>query len=150
MKIELNWIEIEIESKLKKRAWQKLQIQNWNLFQGENTQGFKEMTSSDTKGRWWEGRYNHTEAYIIFQRLDHVNKDNLLPMAVNRGTRNQDFKLRRRYSRTDIRKHTFTNRTVEVWNSLPGEVKNASSLNIFKNRIDSLPQLIERFYEYDE
>ena len=90
------------------------------------------------------------QMYKIFQGLDQVNKDNLLPMAVYRGTRNQDFKLRRRYSRTEIRKHTFTNRTVEVWNTLPGEVKNAPSLNTFKNRIDSLPQLIERFYEYDE
>ena len=90
------------------------------------------------------------QMYKIFQGLDEVNKDKLLPMAVYRSTRNQDFKLRRRYSRTDIRKHTFTNRTVEEWNVLPAEVKNASSLNVFKNRIDSMPQLIEKFYEYDE
>ena len=52
--------------------------------------------------------------YKIFQGLDEVNKDKIVPMAVYRGTRNQELKLRRRYSRTDIRKHTFTNRTVEV------------------------------------
>ena len=90
------------------------------------------------------------QMYKIFQGLDEVNKEKLLPMAVYRGTRNQDLKLRRRYSRTDIRKHTFTNRTVEVWNTLPAEVKNAPSLNAFKNRIDSIPQMIEKFYAYDE
>ena len=77
--------------------------------------------------------------YKILQGLDEVNKDKIVPMAVYRGTRNQELKLRRRYSRTDIRKHTFTNRTVEIWNKLPAEVKGASSLNVFKNRIDSIP-----------
>ena len=64
--------------------------------------------------------------YKIFKGLDKVNKDTLLPMAahVYTGTHNQELKLRRtrRYSRTDIRKRIFTNRTVEVWNKLPAKM----------------------------
>ena len=37
----------------------------------------------------------------------------------------------------DIRKHSFCNRAVNVWNSLPDVVVEASTVNIFKNRLDS-------------
>ena len=60
-----------------------------------------------------------------------------------------DFKVKKIRFTHNIA-YTFTNRTVEECNVLPAKVKNASSLNVFKNRIDSMPQLIEKFYEYDE
>ena len=60
------------------------------------------------KGRRLRG--DLIQMYEILQGLDEVNKDKIIPMAVYRVTRNQELKLRRRYSRTDIRKHTFINR----------------------------------------
>ena len=36
----------------------------------------------------------------------------------------------------DLRKYSFCNRVTNLWNSLPNEVVTASSLNIFKNRLD--------------
>ena len=90
------------------------------------------------------------QMYKIFQGIDKINKEKILPMAEYTRTRNQEMKLRRRYCRTDIRKHTFTYRTVETWNTLPEDVKNASSLNVFKNRIDSIPEMVEKFYSFDE
>ena len=100
------------------------------------------------KGRRIRGDLIQT--FKIFHEIDNIKKEKLFPLATYRGTRNQEFKLRKRYSRTDIRKYTYTNRVVELWNPLPLEIKNAKSVNIFKNKIDSLPHLVEKFYEYDE
>ena len=71
----------------------------------------------------------------------------LLPLATYHNTRNQDFKSRTRFSKRDIRKYTFTNR---VLNSVPTEIKNAPSLNSFKNRLDSIKRFNKFFYEFDE
>ena len=65
-------------------------------------------------------------------------------------TRNQGNKLRLRHCKTDIRKFSFSYRVVEIWNNLPKQIKEAPSVNAFKNRMDADSKLRERFYEYDE
>ena len=62
------------------------------------------------------------QVYKIFKDIDDINKK-VLPLATYHSTRNQDFKLRTRFSKRDIRKYTFTNRVVEIWNS---EIKKCS------------------------
>ena len=37
----------------------------------------------------------------------------------------------------NIRKYFFSNRVTMAWNSLPGEVKEAVSVNAFKNKYDN-------------
>ena len=37
----------------------------------------------------------------------------------------------------DIRKYAFSQRTIHEWNRLPGECVNATSVNMFKNKIDN-------------
>ena len=44
-------------------------------------------------------------------------------------------------SRLDIRKNCFSQRVVEPWNSLPSVVKNATSVNNFKNLYDSMKEI---------
>ena len=46
-----------------------------------------------------------------------------------------------------MRKHAFTNRIVEELNSLPKEVKEAPTLNKFKNRLDKIPKMTKKFCE---
>ena len=46
----------------------------------------------------------------------------------------------------------FTNRVVNVWNKLPGDIVNSSTLNTFKNKIDiyfkdKIFTINEDFYE---
>lgn len=36
----------------------------------------------------------------------------------------------------DVLKYSFGNRTIDQWNKLPENVINATSINMFKNRID--------------
>ena len=38
--------------------------------------------------------------------------------------------------RLDMRKYSFSQRVINEWNKLPNDYVNASSVNIFKNRID--------------
>ena len=48
-------------------------------------------------------------------------------------TREHDFKEQ---SRLDVRKYSFSQGTIVVWNKLLTSCVHASSVNMFKNRID--------------
>ena len=51
-------------------------------------------------------------------------------------TRGHNFTLVKKQSRLDVRKFSFSQRTINVWNELSEECVHASSVNMFKNRID--------------
>ena len=52
-------------------------------------------------------------------------------------TRWHNLALVKKQSRLDVRKFSFSQRTINVWNKLSEEcVRHASSVNTFKNRID--------------
>ena len=51
-------------------------------------------------------------------------------------TRGHNFTLVKKQSRLDVRKFSFSQRTINVWNKLSTECVHASSVNLFKNRID--------------
>jgi len=60
-----------------------------------------------------------------------------LPLSSSSVTRGNSFKIITRRCRYDLRKYSFCNRITNIWNSLPNDVVNASSLNVFKNRLDN-------------
>ena len=100
------------------------------------------------KGRRERGDLIQT--YKIFQGIDDLNPSNIFSLATYTGTRNQGNKLRLRHCKTDIRKLSFSHRVVEKWNTMPREIKEAPSVNAFKNRLDANPKIVESFYDYDE
>ena len=51
-------------------------------------------------------------------------------------TRGHSFTLVKNESRLDVRKFSFSQRTIHVWNKLSTECVHASSVNMFKNKID--------------
>ena len=48
----------------------------------------------------------------------------------------EDTKLVKEQCRLDMRKYSFSQRVINEWNKLPNYCVNASSVNMFKNRID--------------
>ena len=52
-------------------------------------------------------------------------------------TRGHEVKLVKDQCRLDIRKHYFSQRTVNEWNKLSTDCVTASSVNIFRNKVDT-------------
>ena len=61
-------------------------------------------------------------------------------------TRRHNFTLVKKQSRLDVRKFSFSQRTINVWNKLSTECVYASSVNMFKNRIGNY--LVKAGYTY--
>ena len=53
-------------------------------------------------------------------------------------TRSNGFKLTKKHTNHKSFQSFFTNRIINPWNSLPAEVVNAKSVNLFKNNIDKI------------
>ena len=50
--------------------------------------------------------------------------------------RGHNWALAKDHFKLDIRQCVFSQRTVNEWNKLPGECVNATSVNMFKNKLD--------------
>jgi len=50
---------------------------------------------------------------------------------INKVTRGNDFRLSKNRSHYDLRKFSFTNRIVNIWNSLPNAVVDVYSVDLF-------------------
>ena len=63
-------------------------------------------------------------------------------------TRGHNYMLVKKQSRLDVRKYSFSQRTINIWNNLSTDCVHASSVNMFKNKIDKyldnsvLPRLL--------
>ena len=53
------------------------------------------------------------------------------------GRRGHSFKLYKKRVRLDIAKYAFANRVCDTWNNLPKAVVEATSINIFKGKLDN-------------
>ena len=51
-------------------------------------------------------------------------------------TRGHNFTLVKKQSRLDVRKFSFSQRTINVWNTFSAGCVHASSVNMFQNRTD--------------
>ena len=70
--------------------------------------------------------YEHNILIIIF----------VFKIKESKITRGHSFTLVKKQSRLDVRKYSFSPRTINVWNNLSTDCVRASNFNIFKNRID--------------
>jgi hypothetical protein len=68
------------------------------------------------------------EVYKYLRGVYKVDSSSLLPLTAETRTRGHGFKL--------LKRHFFSMRVVNLWNSLPDDVVTAPTLNTFKNRID--------------
>ena len=59
-----------------------------------------------------------------------------LEIKESKVTRGHDYTLVKKQSRLDVRKFSFSQWTINVWNKLSTDCVHTSSVNMFKNNID--------------
>ena len=76
----------------------------------------------------------------VFKILNgYVNIDSnifFLEIEESKITRGHNYTLVKKQSRLDVRKFSFSQRTINLWNNLSTDCVHASSVNMFKNKID--------------
>ena len=60
----------------------------------------------------------------------------LILIKKSKITIGHNYTLVNKQSRLDVRKYSFSQRTIDVWNNLSTDCVHASSVNMFKNKID--------------
>ena len=77
------------------------------------------------------------ETFKILQNIyDKRVTGGMFELCENTITRGHSLKIVKQRCRRDIRKYFYTNRVIDVWNSLPEEIVRSKTVNSFKNRID--------------
>ena len=65
--------------------------------------------------------------------IDKIEAGRLFPLAGKTRTRGHSLKIRGSKFQTELRRNFFTQRVVNLWNSLPSEAVEATSLNVFNS-----------------
>ena len=65
-----------------------------------------------------------------------VDRNMFFKLKESSRTRGHKAALVKERCRLDMRKYSFSQRMINEWNKLPNDCVNASSVNMFKNRID--------------
>ena len=64
-------------------------------------------------------------------------------------TRGNSLKLKVERCNYNVRKYSFCNRVVNVWNCLPDSVVMSTSVNMFKNNLDKHWKLEAFYYDFE-
>lgn len=75
----------------------------------------------------------------VYKYLHNIYKvdASFLPLDTDSITRGHSLKIKKARSVGQTRQHFFSQRVVNPWNSLPEEIVQAPTLNMFKSRLDS-------------
>ena len=80
-------------------------------------------------------RGDQIEVFKILNGYENIDRM-FFTVKEERRTRGDGVTLAKKQCRLDIRKVSFSQRTVNEWNRLSSDYVGASSVNIFKNKID--------------
>ena len=81
-------------------------------------------------------RGDKIEVFIIVNGYEDIDRNMFFKLKEGSRTRGHKVALVKEQCRLDMRKHSFSQRVINEWNKLPNDCINASSVNMFKNRID--------------
>ena len=73
--------------------------------------------------------------FKILNGYENIDSNIFFELKESKITRGHNFTLVKKQSRLDVRKFSFSQR-INVWNKLSTECVHASSVKMFKNRID--------------
>ena len=81
--------------------------------------------------------------YKIINRIDELKLGKCFAPTKSGITRNAEHQFYVEYSKTNVRKFTFSNRVAPAWNALSLITKSAPNINKFKNLLDRrVPDLL--------
>lgn len=123
--------DIEKLEKIQRRAT-KLIREIRNLPYTERLRKCKLMTLEQRRRR-----YDLIEMFKIMKGIYKVNKELLFQLNTNQ-TRGHELKVKKNYSRLNIRKNFFVNRVTDDWNHLPAQAINAKTVLNFKKVVDPI------------
>ena len=81
-------------------------------------------------------RGDQIEVFKILNGYENIDRNIFFTVKEERRTRGHGVTLAKKQCRLDIRKFSFSQRIVNEWNRLSADCVGASSVNIFKNKID--------------
>ena len=73
---------------------------------------------------------------ILNNAYDYRATENFPELAAPTPTRGNTLKLAKNITRLNISEYSFSNRIVNIWNSLPDSIVTSPTTNTFKNRLD--------------
>ena len=74
--------------------------------------------------------------FNILNGYENIDSNIFVKFKEMKITRGHNFTLVKKQSRFDIRKYSFPQRTINVWNKLSTDCVHASSVTVFNNIID--------------
>lgn len=87
------------------------------------------------------------QAYKIFKHFDDIDANKFFTEKTEQRTRHSADRVFIRQCRTDRRKNCFSFRVAPEWNNLPAPIKNANTINRFKNLLDK--HFKDKLYNFD-
>ena len=94
-----------------------------------NMSGLISLEEKQTRG-------NLIQVFKLIKGFDKLDYRIFFTLSENNGTRGQKYKINKERSRLELRKNSFSQRVVNVWNRLPSYIVEAESINSFKNKLD--------------
>ena len=86
------------------------------------------------------------ELFKMYKGLSGIKLETMFDPAVDSRTRGHSLKLMKHRSHLDLRKYFFSERVVNRWNELDEYTVSATTVNMFKNRLQRFRQLKTSFY----
>ena len=86
------------------------------------------------------------ELFKIYRGLSGIKIESMFEPSTDSRTRDHSLKLNKHRSRLDLRKYFFSETVVKRWNELDEDTASATTVNMFKNRLQRIRQLKTSFY----
>ena len=81
-------------------------------------------------------RGDQIEVFKILNGYENIDSNIFFEIKESKITRGHNYTLVKKQSRLDVRKFSFSQRTINIWNNLSTDCVHASSVIMFKNKID--------------
>ncbi len=76
------------------------------------------------------------QVYTILKKIDRIDPCKFFIQTKYKGTRSHSMKLFKPRIESELRRHVFSKRIIDDWNSFTEKIVNSESLDIFKGRLD--------------